>query len=42
MRGDLFMVKHDFGLLKKDIREKRKGKKIDGVFKFIVHIVDTC
>ena len=40
-----------FGLLKKDLREKKKGKKIDGVFKFIVdinyngelivHIVDT-
>ena len=42
-----------FGLLKKDLREKRKGKKkIDGEFKFvvdvnyngelIVHVVDTC
>ena len=28
-----------FGLLKKDLREKRKGKKkFDGVFKFIVDI----
>lgn len=27
-----------FGLLKKDLSEKRKGKQIDGVFKFIVDI----